>query len=209
LSPDSRSATLPAARTHPTSAVPFWRTAGFWYLFAAVNAGVVAGFWWVSSGHQLTRSPADFFNGLGRITGLEGTYLVLWQLALMARVSWFDESVGMERLAVLHRLNGYLAIGLLLSHAVFQTIGYMLGDGYGVLGQLGDFLLNYEGLPAAIVALLLMLAVVAISIGAAKVHFSYETWYFVHLYTYIAVLLAFSHQLATGVDFVRNPVFTG
>lgn len=199
---------LPAPAPTAIAAVPFWRTAGFWYLLAALNAGLVAGFWYTSSGHLLFRSSADFFNSLGRVTGLEGTYLVLWQLALMSRVSWLEDAIGMERLAVLHRWNGYLAISLLLAHAVFQTIGYMLGDGYSALGQLGDFIVNYEGLLAAIVGLLLMLAVVAISIGAARVHFSYETWYFIHLYSYVAVLLAFSHQLATGVDFVRNPAFT-
>ena len=33
----------------------------------------------------------------------------------------------------------------------------------------------------------------------------YETWYFVHLYAYLGVALAFSHQLATGTDFVGEP----
>ena len=33
----------------------------------------------------------------------------------------------------------------------------------------------------------------------------YETWYFVHLYAYLGVALAFSHQLATGTDFVGDP----
>jgi ferredoxin-NADP reductase len=33
----------------------------------------------------------------------------------------------------------------------------------------------------------------------------YETWYFVHLYGYLAIALAFSHQIATGKDFVGNP----
>ena len=33
----------------------------------------------------------------------------------------------------------------------------------------------------------------------------YETWYFVHLYAYLGVALAFSHQLATGTEFVGAP----
>ena len=33
----------------------------------------------------------------------------------------------------------------------------------------------------------------------------YETWYFVHLYAYLGVALAFSHQLATGSTFVGGP----
>ena len=34
----------------------------------------------------------------------------------------------------------------------------------------------------------------------------YETWYFLHLYAYLAVALAFSHQLATGTAFVGRPL---
>jgi ferredoxin-NADP reductase len=32
----------------------------------------------------------------------------------------------------------------------------------------------------------------------------YETWYYLHFYTYLAVALAFSHQFATGAEFVEN-----
>jgi ferredoxin-NADP reductase len=34
----------------------------------------------------------------------------------------------------------------------------------------------------------------------------YETWWAVHLYTYLALALAFSHQVATGASFVGHPV---
>jgi ferredoxin-NADP reductase len=34
---------------------------------------------------------------------------------------------------------------------------------------------------------------------------AYETWWVVHLYIYIALALAFSHQLATGAAFVGHP----
>ena len=39
----------------------------------------------------------------------------------------------------------------------------------------------------------------------ARRRLRYETWYFVHLYAYLGVALAFSHQLATGTDFVGEP----
>jgi ferredoxin-NADP reductase len=35
---------------------------------------------------------------------------------------------------------------------------------------------------------------------------SYETWWAVHLYTYLALALSFSHQVATGASFVGHPV---
>jgi predicted ferric reductase len=171
------------------------------------NALLILGFWWFSSGFEITRTASDAFNGFGRVTGLLGTYLVLWQLLLMGRLPWLERAFGLERLAVLHRWNGYLAVGLLLAHAIFQTLGYQLGDGKNVAAQLADFITNYQGLLGAIVALALFIAVAALSVTIARRHLAYETWYFVHLYAYLAVLLAFSHQLATGVDFVANPIF--
>jgi predicted ferric reductase len=177
------------------------------YAFFAINALLILGFWWFSSGFEITRTASDAFNGLGRVTGLLGTYLVLWQLLLMGRLPWLEHAFGLERMAVLHKWNGYLAIGLLLGHGVFQTLGYQLGDGKTVAAQIADFISSYEGLLGALVALALMLAVVVASVTIARRHLAYETWYFIHLYSYLAVLLAFSHQIATGVDFAGNPLF--
>ena len=177
------------------------------YLFFFANVLVIFVLWWASSGFEITRSASDALNGLGRITGLIGTYLVLCQLLLMARTAWLEAAFGFEKMAVLHKWNGYAAVGLILAHAVFQTLGYQLGDGKNVAQQLGDFVTNYEGLLGALVALGLFVAIVAVSISIARRHLKYETWYYVHLYSYLAVALAFSHQLATGVDFAGNPVF--
>ena len=57
----------------------------------------------------------------------------------------------------------------------------------------------------AIAGLALLVAVVVTSAVAVRRRLRYETWYFVHLYAYLAVALAFSHQLATGTDFVARP----
>jgi predicted ferric reductase len=184
-----------------------WSTPDVAYLVFAANAVVVVGFWWFSSGFEITRNASDLFNGLGRVTGLLGTYLVLWQLLFMARLPWLEHAFGLERMAVLHKWNGYLAIGLLIGHAVFQTVGYQLGDGKDLAGQMADFIGSYQGLLAAIVALGLFVAVVVMSVTIARRGLAYETWYFIHLYAYLAVVLAFSHQLATGVDFAGNPAF--
>jgi predicted ferric reductase len=74
---------------------------------------------------------------------------------------------------------------------------------------LGAFVGNYPGVLAAMVALGLMAVVVVMSVGMARRRMKYETWYFIHLYAYMGVVLAFSHQLATGVDFAGNPAFVG
>jgi predicted ferric reductase len=204
---------LPALRTENADATrespsrPLWLTPGFAYAVLVANAFVILGFWWVSSGFEIIHSAADLFNGVGRVTGLLGTYLALWQLLLMARLPWLERCFGLERMTVLHRWNGYLVLGLLIGHGVFQTLGYQLGDGKSVAAQLADFITGYEGLLGAIVALGLFVAVVVMSVTIAKRHLAYETWYFIHLYAYLAIALAFSHQIATGVDFAGNPLF--
>jgi predicted ferric reductase len=43
------------------------------------------------------------------------------------------------------------------------------------------------------------------SVAIVRRRLRYETWYFVHLYAYLGVALAFSHQLATGSEFVGRP----
>lgn len=187
---------------------PLWASRQLYILLFALNAAVVVGFWWASTGAQPMRSLGDVLNAIGRITGLLGTYLVLWQLLLMTRQPWLDAAFGLDKLARIHRWNGYLALGLLLAHAVFQTLGYQLSDGMSTFAQLGDFVNAYEGLLPAIVGLLLLVIVVGISITVARRRLAYETWYFVHLYTYLGIALAFAHEIAVGADFIANRAFT-
>ena len=85
---------------------------------------MILAFWWLSSGFEIMRTASDAFNGMGRVTGLIGTYLVLWQLLFMARLPWLEHAFGLEMMAVRHKWNGYLANSLLLAQGIFQTPGY-------------------------------------------------------------------------------------
>ena len=52
-------------------------------------------------------------------------------------------------------------------------------------------------------------AVAVSSIRAARRKLSYETWYGIHLYAYLAIALGFLHQLFVGTDFIDDPVAVG
>ncbi len=43
-----------------------------------------------------------------------------------------------------------------------------------------------------------------VSARAVRHRMRYETWYYLHFYTYLAVALAFSHQFADGAEFMTN-----
>ena len=174
-------------------------------LLVPVNAVVVVSLWWRSGGVQDVHDTASLLVGIGRIAGLLGAYLVLVELVLLARLPALERLAGFERLTRLHRLNGFAAISLLLTHAVLITVGYALADKLSLLDELGKLISGYPGVITAIAGLAALVAVVVTSIVIVRRRLRYETWYFVHLYAYLGVALAFSHQLATGTDFVGEP----
>jgi predicted ferric reductase len=55
----------------------------------------------------------------------------------------------------------------------------------------------------------LFAAVAISSIKAARRKLSYETWYGIHLYAYLAIALGFLHQLFVGADFIHDPIAVG
>ena len=171
-----------------TAARPIWANRWFPWLLFLGNLAIVLVFWWAGTGSQPTRSTGDMLNAVGRVTGLVGTYLALWQLLLMTRQPWLDAAFGLDKLAILHRWNGYMALGLLVAHAVFQTVGYQLIDGLDTLSQLSDFVTAYDGVLPAIAGLLLLLVIVGVSISVTRRKLAYETWYFIHLYTYLSLI---------------------
>ena len=174
-------------------------------LLVPANAIVVVSLWWRSGGVQDVDDTASLLVGIGRISGLLGAYLVLVELVLLARLPALERLAGFERLTRLHRLNGFAAISLLLTHATLVTVGYALADNLSLLDELGKLISGYPGVITAIAGLAALVAVVVTSIVIVRRRLRYETWYFVHLYAYLGVALAFSHQLATGTDFVGEP----
>lgn len=58
----------------------------------------------------------------------------------------------------------------------------------------------------ATVGTVLMAVVAVTSIRAIRRRLSYEAWYGLHLYAYLGIALAFSHQITIGADFIGDPV---
>ena len=53
---------------------------------------------------------------------------------------------------------------------------------------------------------MLLIAAGVTSYRLARRRLAYETWWSVHLYTYLALFLSFSHQVDTGASFVGHPL---
>jgi predicted ferric reductase len=163
---------------------------------ALLNAIVVVALW-----SPDVHDAASLLTSLGRLTGLLGAYSALVQLLLMARIPGLD----LERLVRVHRWNGFACLTLLLGHAALIVAGYTIGDRVSLWAQIERLITGYPGVITAVAGLVALIAVTVTSAVTVRRRLRYETWYFVHLYAYLGVALAFSHQLATGSDFVGRP----
>ena len=169
------------------------------YALLAVNVAVVAVFF-LQAGFA-----SNTLIVLGRLTGLYGALLMAFQLLLVARLPWFDRRIGMDRLTSWHRWTGFSVLWLLLAHVVFITFGYADSSSLDPVSQLVDLAETVEGVLRAVVALALIIVIGVVSARFARRRLAYETWHFIHLYTYVAVVLAFTHQVAAGTTFTSTP----
>jgi len=166
---------------------------------------VVVGLWWHDNPGKHLHGFSDELIAAGRITGLVGTYLVLVQVVLMSRLPWLDRWIGTDRMSAWHSANGQYTILLLVAHTVLIVSGYAAADHVSIVHETSVFITSYADVLAATVALGVLIFVGATSVRVARRRLRYETWYLLHLYTYIAIALSFSHQLANGDDFVTHP----
>src|ERR1700730_1195140 len=94
----------------------------------AIWALAVIGLWWADTPARSLHTFADRLTAAGRITGLVGTYLILVQVVLMARLPWLDRSIGTDRMATWHRSNGQYTIEMLVAHTALIIWGYAAQD---------------------------------------------------------------------------------
>ncbi|MFM9596309.1 ferric reductase-like transmembrane domain-containing protein [Streptomyces scabiei] len=172
------------------------------YTVLAANVAVVT-FFFVQGGFA-----SNALIVLGRLTGLYGALLMAFQLLLVARLPWFDRRIGMDRLTSWHRWTGFSVLWLLVAHGVFISFGYAQSSKMDPVSQLVDLAETVEGVLRAIVALGIIMVIGVVSARFARRRLAYETWHFIHLYTYVAVVLAFTHQVAAGTSFASSKTAT-
>ncbi|WP_242606923.1 ferredoxin reductase family protein [Protofrankia symbiont of Coriaria ruscifolia] len=166
---------------------------------------VVVALWWFDTSASSVHGAGLIMTAAGRVSGLLAAYLVLVQLLLMARMPVFEHAVGLDRLAAWHRGLGTNIVLLIVVHVLLTVWGYGLTEHHQPLSELVTVVTTYPEMWKATIGTLLFVGVGVASARAARPHISYEVWYLLHLTAYVAVLLVYSHQTATGADFVGHP----
>jgi predicted ferric reductase len=150
-------------------------------------------------------APGGLATAGGRLMGLVAAYAMVVVVVLVARFGPLERAIGQDRLVHWHRVLGPWPLYLLVLHGSLITVGYAQAAKDGVLHQFGQLLWTYPGVLAATVGGVALIAAGVTSYRKARRRMAYETWWSVHLYTYLALFLSFSHQVDTGASFVGHP----
>jgi predicted ferric reductase len=163
---------------------------------------------WVRHGGvaALAVGGTDALLSVGRITGLLAALAALAGVLLAARPRLLERRYGLDRLLGWHRWVGTATAALVVGHVVIDTLAWGLAQGTNPVTALVDLLRGESWMVAALAGTALILAVGFTSWRRIRRRMHYETWYFLHLTAYLAVLLAFGHQLTLGTDLVGDTV---
>jgi predicted ferric reductase len=143
---------------------------------------------------------------LSRLCALVGTYFSLVGIVLVSRIPWVERGVGHDRLITWHRKLGPYALFLVGFHVLFVTLGFAGQDHVKLGVELWRICQQYPWMWAGLAGFIFMMMAGISSYKKARAKMSYETWWTIHLYMYVAVALSFMHQVLNGSMFIGHPL---
>ncbi|MFA6018102.1 MAG: ferredoxin reductase family protein [Patescibacteria group bacterium] len=177
--------------------------------FAFFSANIVIIFfgWFTYSGALLNGPSLDVILALGRITGLLAVYGIMWQLLLIGRIKLLERILSFDKGLSLHHWLGIGTLIFIVAHPILVTLAYAEKNQVTLWHQIISFFSYWEDVNVAIISIGLFIFATIISLHVIKKKLNYEFWYAAHLSFYLAIFLAFGHQLSTGGDFLFQPWF--
>ncbi len=173
---------------------------------AGLGLGVIVALGLSAQSWSSLNAAGGWLTAGGRMAGLVGAYAMLIVVLLAGRIPVLERTLGQDRLTRWHRRLAPWSLVVIAAHGALILAGYAQQARTGLLHQLGVLISTYPGILTATTAFVLLMVAGFTSARIARRRMRYETWWAVHLYTYLALALSFSHQLATGASFVGHPI---
>jgi predicted ferric reductase len=150
--------------------------------------------------------PYAVITTISRFFALTGSYLSIIGLLLIARIPWIENALGHDRLVVWHRKAMPYALYMITLHVLLVGLGYAGAEGKVIANELWIMTTTYPWMLPATVGFLLLISAGITSYKNVRNSIKYETWWVIHLYTYLGVALSFMHQILTGGMFIGHPL---
>ena len=202
---ESRPRTAPVAAPQTSRRRPPRRVGDAAALVAGVGAGITVAVTIPAIIALSWSAPGALASALGIVTAMLGTYAALLSIVLMARLPFLEHEVGQDRLVAWHRTLGPSTLLLIVAHVVLTTWGYAQQVNATWLSELVSLTFDTAWMLPAMAATLIMVGLGVMSWRRIRNRMRYETWHIAHLYFYLAIALAFGHQIESGSVFFDAP----
>jgi len=177
--------------------------AGVLVLLAFAGGAEVIFLWWLQTPSVRLQTLGDEYIMGAQLTGLLAAYLLLIEVALMARIPYLERRIG-SWLATLHRGLGAYLIVLIAAHMGLVIEGYSLSLKATPSVVLKDIFATYPYVLAATFGFGMLIAIGLSSIKHFRRKLGYDRWHSLHLIAYPAAVMSFFHQIFLGAQFTRN-----
>ena len=186
--------------------LPHWlsdkraRAKTLWIFIFVLNLGALLYIWYNGSSHYYLTNPeaGNLYIAIGRLIGLLTQYTLIIQVLLIGRISFIEQAFGFDKMNRIHRLIGEWIIVFLVAHPVLLTLGNATANEYSLWDQFTSFLTTWEDVFLAFIGSIVFIFVAGISYAIVRKKLRYELWYFLHLLTYVALVLVFFHEINSG-----------
>ena len=173
-----------------------------------IEAGIAIGLGIDAQPWSDWRDPALMVTALSRVFAMAGTAFALITVVLSSRIAWLENQIGQDRLIKWHRKLGPYSLWFILMHVVLVTVGYGMMDGINVWSEFWNITLTFDWMVPALAGFIFMMMIGVTSYRRIRGKIKYETWWVIHLYSYLGIALSFMHQIKTGTMFVGQPAMT-
>jgi predicted ferric reductase len=148
--------------------------------------------------------PGLLITAISRVVAMAGTYFALITLVLAARIPWLEREIGQDRLIKWHRMLAPYSLYLIAAHVGLVSLGYGILADLNTWQQFWALVLDTPWMMPALAGFWFMLIVGFTSYKRARSRMTYETWWLIHVYSYLGIALSFMHQITSGSMFVNN-----
>lgn len=164
------------------------------YLILIIFFVIIVTEWWYGTySYFSTGETTSKIIGTSRLIGLLTAFLLPMQLILIGRVKWVETVFGLDKLSRLHRINGLIILGLILTHPFLMILSYSLLNGSSFVSQWWAFLHDWDNILLAFMGIMTLVCTIVLSITIVRKRLKYEWWYYVHVFNYVAITLIFLH----------------
>lgn len=200
-------ARMPTATTSPSRSparAPRPRVVDALGVASGLGLGAVLGLAWAGTTPVTFSSVGGTLAFAGQAAALVGTYAMLTVVLLAGRLGVLERAMGQDRLLAWHRRLAPWALALIVIHVLLTTLAAAAAAKVGPPSQLWTWLTTTPGMLMALAGTGLLVIAAATSYRAARRRLSHETWWAVHLYTYLGLALSLTHQLTSGTAFATT-----